>query len=169
MENGLYTDFGIILLFIIGAVLFVLMVLTIGKLLRPDRPNQEKLSSYECGEDSTGNAWSQFNPRFYIIALIFVLFEIEIVFLTPWSVVFGNKDLINESKGLWGWFSLAEVFIFVAVLALGLAYAWAKGFLEWVKPMPETEAFQSPVPKNLYDDLNKKYESRSASKQKIII
>jgi NADH-quinone oxidoreductase subunit A len=161
MENEIYSDFGIILLFIIGAVLFVLMVLTIGKFLRPERPNQEKLSSYECGEDPTGNAWTQFNPRFYIIALIFVLFEIEIVFLIPWSVVFGNKDLINESNGLWGWFSLAEVFIFVAVLALGLAYAWAKGFLEWVKPRPETEVFQSPVPKSLYEDLNKKYEIRS--------
>jgi NADH-quinone oxidoreductase subunit A len=165
MKNNLYSDFGIILLFIIGAVLFVLAVLAIGKLLRPDRPNPEKLSSYECGEDSTGNAWTQFNPRFYIIALIFILFEIEIVFLIPWSVVFGNKDLINETNGLWGWFSLAEVFIFVGLLALGLAYAWAKGFLEWVKPNPEVEAFQSPVPENLYADLNKKYDLTSGVKK----
>ena len=139
--------------------MFVLVVLTIGKLLRPDRPNPEKLSSYECGEDATGNAWTQFNPRFYIIALIFILFEIEIVFLIPWSIVFGNKDLINETNGLWGWFSLAEVFIFVGILALGLAYAWAKGFLEWVKPNPEAEEFQSPVPKSMYERLNNKYDT----------
>jgi NADH-quinone oxidoreductase subunit A len=165
VENTLYTDFGLILLFIIGAVLFVAIVLTIGKLLRPDRPNPEKLSSYECGEDATGNAWTQFDPRFYIIALIFILFEIEIIFLIPWSVVFGNKDLINETNGLWGWFSLAEVFIFVGVLALGLAYAWAKGFLEWVKPLPEVESFQSPVPKHLYEEVNKKYNIISEDKK----
>jgi NADH-quinone oxidoreductase subunit A len=159
VENTLYTDFGIILLFIIGAILFVLVVLTVGRFLRPDRPNPEKLSSYECGEDATGNAWTQFNPRFYIIALIFILFEIEIIFLIPWSVVFGNKNLINETNGLWGWFSLAEVFIFIGILALGLAYTWAKGFLEWVKPQPQTEAFQSPVPKSLYENLNNKYKT----------
>jgi NADH-quinone oxidoreductase subunit A len=165
MENTLYSDFGIILLFIIGAVLFVLMILAIGKLLRPDRPNSQKLSSYECGEDATGNAWTQFNPRFYITALIFILFEIEIVFLIPWSVVFGNKDLINESNGLWGWFSLAEVFIFVGILALGLAYAWAKGFLEWVKPPPQAEAFHSPIPKSLYEEVNKKYNALPKDKK----
>jgi NADH-quinone oxidoreductase subunit A len=167
MEKGLYSDFGIVLLFIIGAVLFVMFVLSLGKLLRPNRPNPEKLSSYECGEDATGNAWTQFNPRFYIIALIFILFEIEIVFLIPWSIVFGNKDLINETNGLWGWFSLAEVFIFVGILALGLGYSWIKGFLEWEKPHPENEIFESAIPKSLYEDLNKKYEFPQKIKRSI--
>ncbi|MFL5730162.1 MAG: NADH-quinone oxidoreductase subunit A [Cytophagaceae bacterium] len=159
MQEKLYSDFGFILLFIIGAILFVLAILTVGKFLRPQRPNEEKLSSYECGEEAVGNAWTQFNPRFYIVALIFILFEIEIVFLIPWSVVFGNKQLIAETNGLWGWFSLSEVFIFIGILGLGLAYAWVKGFLEWVKPEPEPEQFQSPVPKSLYEEINKKYDS----------
>jgi NADH-quinone oxidoreductase subunit A len=159
MDNTQLSGFGTILIFVIGAVTFVLITLTLAKLIRPHRPNDEKLSSYECGEDAVGNAWGRFNPRFYIIALIFVLFEIEIAFLIPWSTVFGNSRLIGETNGLWGWFSLAEAFIFIGILSLGLAYAWSKGFLEWVKPKPEIERFESKVPLELYDKVNIKYQS----------
>jgi len=151
------SDFGIILLFIAGAALFTLVPFTISRLLRPNRPNAEKLSSYECGEDTVGNAWGQFNPRFYIIALMFLLFEIEIVFLFPWSIVFGNKELIQGANGRWGWYSLAEVFVFAFILVLGLAYAWRKGYLEWEKPEPAVEEHTSPVPKALYETINQKY------------
>src|SRR4051812_19436869 len=99
MDNTQLSGFGTILIFVIGAIAFVLITLTIAKLIRPHRPNYEKLTSYECGEDTVGNAWGRFNPRFYIIALIFILFEIEIVFLIPWATVFGNSRMIRETNG----------------------------------------------------------------------
>lgn len=150
------SGFAIILLFIIGALIFLLMGLMVGRLIRPNRPNAEKLSTYECGEDPIMAAWGQFNIRFYIVALIFVLFDVEIVFLFPWSTIYGNKELIEASNGSWGWFSLLEILLFVGILALGLAYAWGKGFLEWVKPQLKTNEYRSHVPKRLYDQINSK-------------
>jgi NADH-quinone oxidoreductase subunit A len=159
MNNFELSGFGVILIFAIGAITFVLVTLTVAKLIRPHRPNYEKLTTYECGEDAAGNAWGRFNPRFYIIGLIFILFEIEIIFLIPWATVFGNSRLIKETNSLWGWFSLSEAFIFIGILSLGLAYAWSKGFLEWVKPKPEIEKFEPKVPMELYKKINTKYSS----------
>lgn len=161
MQNTQISAFGEILLFIVGAMVFVTVTLLMAGLIRPNRPNPEKLTTYECGEDPTGTAWGQFNPRFYIVALIFILFDVEIVFLFPWATVFGQRELIESTNGVWGWFALAEMFIFVAILALGLAYAWAKGFLDWVKPHVERPEFKSPVPKALYKQLNER-NSRKA-------
>src|SRR5687768_7873859 len=106
MQSTQLSDFGVILLFIVGAIAFVVLALVVSWLIRPSRPNYEKLTSYECGEDPVGNAWGQFNVRFYIIALIFILFEVEILFIFPWATVFGNKEKIDSTNGLWGWFSL---------------------------------------------------------------
>ncbi|TDE18218.1 NADH-quinone oxidoreductase subunit A [Dyadobacter psychrotolerans] len=152
------TDFGYILLFIIAGIAFIGLMLTIAGFLRPSRPNEEKLSTYESGEDPSGNANIQFNVRFYVVALIFVLFEIELLFLFPWAVVFGNEDLIAQTNGQWGWFALAEMTVFVGILVLGLAYAWAKGYLEWVRPQPQIPEVKSPVPAGLYDQVNEKYK-----------
>jgi NADH-quinone oxidoreductase subunit A len=151
--------FGEVLLFILAGIIFILVTLLVSKMIRPDRPNPEKLSTYESGEDPVGVAWSQFNIRFYIIALIFLLFEVEIVFLFPWSTIFANELLIGQTQGLWGWFSLIEMVIFILVLALGLAYAWAKGHLDWIKPEHKPTEFSSPVPKRHYDAINEKYKS----------
>ncbi|WP_276369708.1 NADH-quinone oxidoreductase subunit A [Chryseolinea sp. H1M3-3] len=151
--------FGEVLLFILAGVIFILVTLFVSKLIRPSRPNPEKLSTYESGEEAVSSAWSQFNIRFYIIALIFLLFEVEIVFLFPWSTVFANETLIKETKGLWGWFSFVEMVIFILVLALGLAYAWVKGHLDWIKPDPKPTRFSSPVPKEHYHAINEKYKS----------
>jgi len=151
------SDFGIMLLFILTAFAFIGGILLFGKLLRPDRPGEEKLTTYESGEEPVGNANIQFNPRFYVIALIFVLFDVELVFLFPWATVFGQSALNAETNGLWGWFTLAEAFIFVGVLALGLAYAWAKGYLDWEKPQPEIPVIDSPVPPELYQRVNERY------------
>ncbi len=156
MQHNQLTGFGEILLFIIGAIVFVMIALLVARLIRPHRPNPEKLTTYECGEDPTGTAWGQFNPRFYIIALIFILFDVEIVFLFPWATVFGRQELIAATEGLWGWFALAEMFIFVAILALGLAYAWAKGFLDWIKPHVKKPVYRSPIPKALYEQVNER-------------
>jgi NADH-quinone oxidoreductase subunit A len=161
MQNSQLTEFGVILLFILSAIAFVVLSLAFSKLVRPNRPNYEKLTSYECGEDPVGNAWGQFNVRFYIIALIFILFEVEILFIFPWATVFGDKEKIISTNGQWGWFSVIEMFLFIGILILGLAYAWSKGFLDWIKPDPEVKDYHSPVPKNLYDQVNKKYEVRA--------
>ncbi len=151
------TDFGYILLFIIAAIAFVIVILFIAKLIRPNRPNVEKLTTYESGEEPDGNANVRFNIRFYVIALIFILFDVELIFLFPWATVFGNKRLIAETDGLWGWFSLAEMFIFVGVLVIGLGYAWIKGHLDWVRPEAKITEFKSKVPNALYDKINQKY------------
>jgi NADH-quinone oxidoreductase subunit A len=151
--------FGQILLYIITGIVFVLAVFAVSKWLRPQRPNVEKLSTYESGEEPDGNANVQFNVRFYVIALIFVLFDVELVFLFPWATVFGQKTFIDETNGLWGWFSLVEMFVFVGLLALGLAYAWIKGHLDWAKPETTPPTFKGQVPADLYRRINEKYQS----------
>lgn len=154
------SDFGTILLFIICGIAFIVTMLMIARFLRPSKPNDEKLTTYESGEDPTGNANVQFNVRFYVVALIFVLFEVELLFLFPWSVVFGNEDLIAQTNGQWGWFAMAEMTVFVGILILGLAYAWAKGYLDWVRPTPRIPDVNSPVPADLYQAVNKQYERK---------
>ena len=131
------TDFGYILLFVIAGLGLMGLMLTIARFLRPHRPNEEKLTTYESGEDPLGNANIQFNVRFYVVALIFVLFEVELIFLFPWSIVFGSEELMEQTNGQWGWFAFAEMTVFVGILILGLAYAWAKGYLDWVRPAPQ--------------------------------
>ena len=91
---------------------------------RPSKYSAEKLTSYECGENPTGSPWIQFNIRFYVFALIFIVFDVEVAFLVPWAVAF--KKL--------GMFAFIEGLIFIAILAVGLAYVWAKGDLHWVRP-----------------------------------
>ena len=80
-----------VLLFIIGGILFILVSFFVSSLLRPNRPNAQKLSTYESGEEAISSAWTQFNIRFYIVALIFLLFEVEILFLFPWATIFSKK------------------------------------------------------------------------------
>ncbi|MDQ3536644.1 MAG: NADH-quinone oxidoreductase subunit A [Bacteroidota bacterium] len=162
MEDTQLSEFGTILLFIVGSIIFLIGGLITAYLIRPNRPNFEKLTTYECGEDPTGSAWGQFNVRFYVVALIFILFDVELVFLFPWATVFGQKSIIEATEGLWGWFSLIEMFIFIFLLALGLAYAWVMGYLDWVKPKVEHSQFKSVVPKELYLKLNERQEYRSS-------
>ncbi|GAB4055827.1 NADH-quinone oxidoreductase subunit A [Spirosoma litoris] len=152
------SDFGILLLFIVGAFAFIAIVLFIARLLRPNKPNVEKNSTYESGEEPVGNANIQFNIRFYVVALVFVLFDVELVFLFPWATVFGQAQLIKETGGLWGWFALGEVTLFVIILSLGLAYVWVKGYLDWVKPQPKVPTVETKVPAELYRKVNEKYQ-----------
>ena len=120
------TDFGVILLFFIIGIVFVAIGIFVSAIIRPNKPNPEKLSTYECGEEPIGSPWIRFNIRFYIVALVFLLFEVEIVFLFPWAIVF---------KGL-GWYSFISMAVFVVILLAGLVYVWGKGDLEWDKPNP---------------------------------
>lgn len=122
------SDFSILLLFIIGAAGFVSVGLFVSKLIRPNRPNFEKLSTYESGEDTIGGAWGQFNLKYYLVAMIFLLFEVEVIYLFPWAVIFGDQSLVYATNWQWAWFALTEMFIFIGVLTLGLVYAWKKAF-----------------------------------------
>lgn len=157
MADAYFSGWAEVLLFIVGALLFVALALFASSLLRPKRPNADKLATYESGEDPKGLAWTQFNIRFYIIALVFLLFEVEIIFLFPWTAVFMDETALRQTNNQWGWFNWVEMMGFVAVLALGLGYAWSRGFLEWVKPRQKVSDFQSPVPKKLYENINERY------------
>ncbi len=119
----MYRDFGTIFIFIIMGIVLVYLPLLIQKLVAPNNPNPDKLATYECGEESEGSAWVQFNIRFYVIALIFLIFDVEVVFLFPWAMVF--KDM--------GMLAFVEMGIFLLILIVGLAYVWKKGDLDWVK------------------------------------
>jgi NADH-quinone oxidoreductase subunit A len=121
-------DFANVLVFMILGGAFVGVNLLIGRLLRPNNPQTRKLSTYECGEPAPGRAWVNFNIRFYIIALIFIIFEVEIAFIFPVATIFRNW--IEQGQGL---FAFVEIALFIGILFIGLIYAWAKGDLEWVK------------------------------------
>ena len=105
---------------VIGFVFFV-VVLATNWLLSPHKPDDRKLSIYECGREPIGPPWVQFRVGYYVYALLFVVFDIETVFLYPWAVAFGTM----------GWFILVEMFIFLGILILGLVYAWKEGALAW--------------------------------------
>ena len=164
MKQGYLSEFGEILLFLVTGVLFIVITFLVSRMLRPNRPNPEKLTTYESGEEPVGSPYTQFNIRFYVVALIFLLFEVEIVFLFPWSTIFAKKELITQTNGQWGLFSLLEMLLFIVILALGLAYAWVNGFLDWIKPAPKPTKIKSPVPRALYDKINTRYEGKTSPK-----
>ncbi len=92
-----------------------------GWLLGPRKPNPIKVDTYECGVETVGDTWVQFKVQYYIFALVFLIFDVEMVFLFPWAVAYGNLGL----------FAFVEVLIFLALLAVALVYVWRKGALEW--------------------------------------
>lgn len=147
------SEFGKILIFLIVGTVAIGGLFFVNRLLSPRNPNPEKLSTYECGEEPTGNAWLPFNSRFYVIALVFLLFDVEMVFVFPWATVFGDKQLI-AADSRWGWISLTEMFIFLSILILGLAYVWVKGDLNWIKPKLNIPRTNARIPKNLYEQVN---------------
>jgi len=144
-------------IFLVAGCVFVGGGLFTAKLIRPNRPNEQKNTTYECGEDPIDNSWGNYNIRFYLVGLIFILFEAEIIFLFPWATVFADKELIQATEGLWGWFSLIEVSLFIVILAIGLAYVWAKGYLDWDKPSVIEPTVETHVPESLYEKVNQKY------------
>ncbi|WP_183560239.1 NADH-quinone oxidoreductase subunit A [Mucilaginibacter sp. SP1R1] len=147
------SEFGKILIFLITGIIMVCVIFFINRLLAPNNPNYEKLTSYECGEEPTGNAWLPFNSRFYVIALVFLLFDVEMVFIFPWATVFGSHEIIAQDAR-WGWFSLAEMFVFLGILILGLVYVWRKGDLEWIKARPVVPTTDVTIPASFYEQLN---------------
>ena len=121
---------NVLVFFLLAAVLCGIM-LGLGLLLRPANPHPGKVSTYECGEPPSGNAWINFNIRFYLIALVFVIFDVELAFIYP--VVTAFREFVAAGQGV---LALIEICVFVGILAVGLVYVWVKGDLEWLKRIP---------------------------------
>lgn len=116
-----------VLLFILVGLSIGVIPQALGYILGPNRPDAEKNSPYECGFEAFEDARMKFDVRYYLIAILFILFDLEVAFLFPWATIF--KDIVaSDSIKLFGF---VEMLIFVAILVVGYVYAWAKGALEW--------------------------------------
>ena len=123
-----------VLLFLIVACILIVIGTLVSRLLQKRVPTDAKFITYECGEDPIGDARIKFNLRFYIIALIFIIFDVEIALLFTWARVFKSLGVL----------AFVEMLIFIAILLVGLAYVWGKGDLEWVKTIGEIEEKNEP-------------------------
>lgn len=157
------TMLAYILLFVVVGAGFILVNLLVGYLVRPVKPNPEKGTIYECGEPTVGTSWIQFDLRFYVVALLFVIFDVEMVFFFPWAVVYGklnglgNPALVGEprtelaqslipgatehtvvtaaSANTMAWFAFCDILVFFGVILVGFAYLWRRGDLSWVRSL----------------------------------
>jgi NADH-quinone oxidoreductase subunit A len=120
-----YGTFAI--LAIVGCVLYAVIML-VNRVMRPSVPSPQKLSTYECGVESVGSGWTQMNIRYYVFAFLFVIFDVEAIFLFPWAVILGTLDATTQPSAM---FALVAMFLFIGTLLEGLAYAWKKGVLKW--------------------------------------
>lgn len=114
-------NYVVVTIFVVLGILLPIAALTIGRLLRPSKPTEEKQTTYESGNEPVGAGQVRFNIRYYLFALMFVIFDVETVFLYPWAVVYSKLGL----------FALVEMLIFIGLLLVGLAYAWKKKVLQW--------------------------------------
>jgi NADH-quinone oxidoreductase subunit A len=130
----MYFDYLNVLVFASVGLVFVFANLILASILRPKRKTDEGLDTYECGEETIGPAWVQFDIRYYTVALVYVIFAVEIAFLFPWALVLREAFAgagAATGKGI-GYFALIEGALFVVILFVGLVYVWAKGDLDWV-------------------------------------
>jgi NADH-quinone oxidoreductase subunit A len=148
--------------------------LFLGKLIRPHKPSPEKGTIYECGEPTIGSAWIQFDLRFYVVALLFVIFDVELAFFFPWAVVFGSANraadpthpveqrlaaesiqpvatasgttaaIDAEAMHHLAWLAFADILFFFGVLLVGFAYLWRRGDLNWVRSTAGQDQPASP-------------------------
>jgi NADH-quinone oxidoreductase subunit A len=112
-------------LFALAGTMMILVALTAGRFLRPNRPHPERDEPYECGEPVVGSSWVQFDLRFYVVALVFVIFDIEIALFFPWAVIYREA----------GFAGLVDMLFFFGVIVVGYLYLWRFGYLDWVRSM----------------------------------
>ena len=124
----MHFEYANVIVFMAFGVILCALMMGLGALLRPSNPQRAKLTTYECGEEVEGDSWINFNIRFYLVALIFVVFDVEVAFIYPVAAVF--KQWVADGNGL---FALVEMVLFVGILLLGLVYVWVKGDLQWIK------------------------------------
>jgi NADH-quinone oxidoreductase subunit A len=105
----------------VGALFVVFTIEIFSRLIRPRNPTPQKLTTYECGEEPIGIGWIRFHVRYYLYALVYIVFAVETVFLFPWAIVFQELGMV----------AFIEMMVFIGILLVGLAYAWKKGALEW--------------------------------------
>lgn len=131
-------EFSLIFIFLIIGLVFVFGALLAGSFIRPNPRRNYRLDVYECGELPVGKGWYNFNPRFYMVALIFLLFDVEVVVTYPVIVVL--KSWAASGKG---WMALGEIAIFLIILVCGLVFLWRRGDLEWIKTISQPEGKES--------------------------
>lgn len=129
------TEFGKVFIFMLVAVILVIGLIFLAKLIRPARPTKEKATTYECGEEPEGSPWIKFNIRFYVVALIFLIFDVEVVLLIPWAMAYKQFGMGGFAVGA----------IFLILLGLGMAYEWRKGDLEWDRAKIIPPVIKKPV------------------------
>ncbi len=110
----------IVVTFVLAAIVVAVMLL-LGRILSPHATNPVKTEVFECGNPPSGSALGRFSVKFYMVAILFIIFDVEVVFMYPWAVLFRRL----------GWFGLGEMMVFISVLTIGLVYVWRKGALEW--------------------------------------
>ncbi len=160
----MFFDYLNVLVFAAVGIVFVFANLILGSIIRPKRKTDEGLETYECGEETIGSAWIQFDIRYYTVALVYVIFAVEIAFLFPWALVL--RDAVRDTGAAAGTgigaFVLIEGVIFIVILFLGLAYVWAKGDLDWVLSW-DSPHYQPPeARKKLYLPKVKEIEQAAA-------
>jgi NADH-quinone oxidoreductase subunit A len=142
-----------IAIFVVLGTGFVFTNLTLGSLLRPRLPNAIKAAPYECGEESIGTGWVQFDLRFYTIALVFLVFDVEVALFYPWAVIYGKAmqlaaEFHQTAFGLRA-AALTDMLLFFIPLLIGFAYLWRFGYLDWVR----STASHKPAPEAMPDHL----------------
>src|SRR5947207_9711059 len=166
---------GYLVLFVALAVFFVFIHLVMGRFIRPVRPDPDKLTIYECGEPTIGSSWIQFDLRFYVVALLFVIFDVEVAFFFPWAVVFGQANTVATATGetpslelakkellgspgagevtaeqrevarQFAWYAFFDILVFFGVLLVGFAYLWRRGDINWVRSTAAEAAATPPA------------------------
>lgn len=114
-------EFSSVFIFVLMGCVLISFILALSFMVRIRKPNSKKQTTYECGVEPSGDAWIQFNMRYYVFALLFVVFDVETVFLYPWAVVYRRL----------GFYTFVEMLVFLAILIFGFIYAWRKGALKW--------------------------------------
>ena len=142
-------EYAIVAAFLLLGAIFVLGALVFGILVRPNRPSKEKSSTYECGERPIGVAWFRFNPRFYILALVFIVFDVEIALMYPVATVF--RSWVENGNG---WVALIEIAAFLGILFAALAYIWARGDLNWIKQIQREKVMDEKTLKQVIRDAS---------------
>ena len=122
--DGFYGGYALVGVMLLVGVSFVAVAFTANRLLRPTVPGVEKATTYECGVDPVGEGWAQSHVRYYVFAYLYVIFAVDAIYLFPWATIFAAPG--------YGATTLAEMFVFLGFLAVGLLYAWRKGVLTWV-------------------------------------
>jgi NADH-quinone oxidoreductase subunit A len=163
-----YQLLNVLVFTLVGVAFVVTVVAVVGRFLRPKVTTPEepaKEETYECGEPAVGSSWVRFDIRFYTVALIFLIFDVEVAFLYPWALVF--QSLVKAKLGM---FVFGEVLLFLLILGVGFVYCWLKGDLDWVKATPtkkfpahrlaaagpKAKAAQAPVEKRAEPALSAK-------------